>query len=103
VTSSKVVDFVKFLEASESWQASPGTGVIRIFNSAEDDLVALAQRLHTLRKHAGRLGGSLVIENAPLELKRKVDCWGGFNSATSLMARIKQQLDAGNILSPGRF
>ena len=103
VTSSKVVDFVKCLEASESWQASPGTGVIRIFNSAEDDLVALAQRLHILRTHAGRLGGSLVIENAPLELKRKVDCWGGFNSATSLMARIKQQLDAGNILSPGRF
>jgi FAD/FMN-containing dehydrogenase len=103
VTSSKVLDLVKLLEADESWQASPGTGVIRIFKNPEDDLVALAQRLNTLRAHAGRLGGSLVIENAPPALKMRVDCWGGYNSATSLMARIKQQLDPANILSPGRF
>jgi len=63
----------------------------------------MAMRFNQLRTYAQGLGGSLVIENAPAELKQSIDCWGSFNSVTPLMKRLKQQLDPANILSPGRF
>src|SRR5205814_9623103 len=59
--------------------------------------------LERLRQTAEDLGGSLVIERAPAEIKNEIDSWGSFGSTTDLMKRIKNQLDPENMLSPGRF
>ena len=59
--------------------------------------------LERLREKAENLGGSLVLESAPIEIKREFDAWGDFGSAAELMKRVKQQLDPQNLLSPGRF
>jgi glycolate oxidase FAD binding subunit len=102
VTPSSVMKFVKLLGPDEAWQAGAGTGVIRILTAATQDL-NLAERLSELRAQAAQLGGTLVIEGGSQDLRLHLDSWGGFNSASLLIGRIKQQLDPANILSPGRF
>jgi FAD/FMN-containing dehydrogenase len=59
--------------------------------------------LERLRQRAENLGGNLIIEKAPIEIKNEIDCWGSFGSATALMQRVKRQLDPENSLSPGRL
>ena len=59
--------------------------------------------LERLREKAENLGGSLVLESAPGEIKNEFDAWGDFGSAVQLMKRVKQQLDPQNLWSPGRF
>jgi glycolate oxidase FAD binding subunit len=56
-----------------------------------------------MRQKAEGLGGHLVIERAPTDIKDEIDSWGGPGSATELMQRVKQQLDPQNLFSPGRF
>jgi hypothetical protein len=45
----------------------------------------------------------LIVEKAPVEVKRELDAWGSFGSAGELMSRIKQQMDPEDLWSPGRF
>jgi glycolate oxidase FAD binding subunit len=59
--------------------------------------------LEGFRQTAEDRGGSLIVERAPVEVKRELDAWGSFGSASELMSRIKQQMDPESILSPGRF
>ena len=59
--------------------------------------------LERLRQKAETLGGNLVLESAPIEIKNEFDAWGGFGSAAELMRRVKSELDPQNLLSPGRF
>jgi glycolate oxidase FAD binding subunit len=57
-----------------------------------------------LRDELGAEGGSLVIERAPLELKRAVDVWGPIaDPALALMRRLKLEFDPRGTLNPGRF
>ena len=77
---------------------SIGTGCIRVFSPSAD-----AVDIGSLRSAANQLGGSLVIENAPPEVKQQFGAWGDLGNTTTLMERIKQQLDPGHLLSPGRF
>jgi len=59
--------------------------------------------LERLRQRAQNLGGNLVVEKAPPEIKSEFDAWGDFGTASELMKRVKVQLDPENILSPGRM
>jgi glycolate oxidase FAD binding subunit len=59
--------------------------------------------LERLREKAETLGGKLIIERAPVDIKNEIDSWGGVGSATELMKRVKEQLDPDHTLSPGRF
>jgi glycolate oxidase FAD binding subunit len=45
----------------------------------------------------------LVLEQAPLELKRRIDVWGETRGDFALMQRLKQQFDPKSTLNPGRF
>jgi glycolate oxidase FAD binding subunit len=56
-----------------------------------------------LRKAVQEIGGTVVILQAPPELKRQMDVFGPLPSAYPLMVRVKQQFDPKGILSPGRF
>jgi glycolate oxidase FAD binding subunit len=93
-------------EASQvelQWQAGLVDGRLRAAARAPVYHHESVRVLERLRQRAENLGGHLIIEKAPLEIKNKIDCWGSFGSATALMQRVKRQLDPENSLSPGRL
>ena len=67
------------------------------------DATRTAAMLTRLRSLARTLGGSLVVERAPDEVKRLCDVMGVRPATARLMQRIMQQLDPADIFSPGRF
>jgi glycolate oxidase subunit GlcD len=103
------MDDVVALERDETshvslrWHAGLGDGRLRVIARAPVYHREAVRALERLRGKAETLGGSLVIEKAPLEIKGEIDSWGDFGSTTELMHRVKLQLDPGNMLSPGRF
>src|SRR5262249_46004880 len=106
---SRVADFLGFLAdsrkdlATPSLQVSAVDGLIRAFENASTDSNFLAGQLDSLRRHATKLGGSLIVETAPPELKNKTCGWGDLGQGGELMASNKKQLDPGGPLSPERF
>ena len=85
------------------WQASLGDGRVRVMARAPVYPRESVRTLERMRQRAESLGGNLIIERAPVDIKQDIDSWGGSGSASELMKRIKQKLDSENILSPGRF
>jgi FAD/FMN-containing dehydrogenase len=98
VPTSAMPELLGNFHGHAPWHAGLGTGIIRTF----DNELAEAG-INELRKKAERLGGFLVIEKVPAELKPHVDCWGDLHLVEPLMTRLKKQLDPANVLSPGRF
>src|SRR5439155_6301328 len=88
---------------SLQWHAGLADGRLRAMARAPVYHREAVRALERLRQRAENLGGSLVIERAPTEIKNEIDSWGGFGSAIELIRRIKDQLDPANMLSPGRF
>jgi glycolate oxidase subunit GlcD len=85
------------------WHAGLGDGRLRAIARAPMYHREAVRALERLRQKADGLGGSLIIEKAPVEIKNEFDAWGGFGSVSELMKRVKAELDPRNILSPGRF
>lgn len=85
------------------WQAGLGDGRVRVFARAPVYPRESVHALERLREKAENLGGKLIIERAPMDIKNEIDSWGGIGSASELMQRIKHQLDPENLFSPGRF
>ena len=85
------------------WHAGAGDGRLRVFDPSDRGEDFMLSRLRGLRETARSVGGSLVIEHAPVELKRAFDVWGLTDSNMLLMRRIKAQLDPFDTFSPGRF
>jgi len=89
------------------WQAGIGDGRIRVMDRLQNEIGSanetLVSRIATLRSQAQDLGGALIIEQAPPEIKQRVHAWGQFGSSAGLMQRVKQQLDPDDMLSAGRF
>ena len=57
-----------------------------------------------LREALAVEGGSLVVERAPLDLKRAADVWGPLpETALAVMKRLKAEFDPRRVLNPGRF
>jgi glycolate oxidase FAD binding subunit len=69
---------------------------------AEADAIGEAT-IAALRRRAEAAGGALVIERAPVELKRAAGVWGEPRGDFALMRRLKQQFDAAGTLNPGRY
>jgi glycolate oxidase subunit GlcD len=88
--------------SSLRWQAGIGDGRIQITEQFETENYNVSV-LQGLRSECQRLGGSLILENAPLQVKAALNAWGDLGKSAGVMQRIKQQLDPENILSPGRF
>jgi len=85
------------------WHAGLGDGRLRAIARTPVYHREAVRALERLRWKAESLGGSLVLESAPFEIRNEFDAWGDFGSATELMKRVKTQLDPENLLSPGRF
>ena len=88
---------------SLSWHAGLGDGRVRVIARAPVYHREAVRVLEHLRGKVETLGGALVLESAPPEIKMEFDCWGGWGSTTELMKRVKTQLDPQNLFSRGRF
>lgn len=88
---------------SLSWHAGLGDGRLRAIARAPVYHREAVRVLEGLRGKVETLGGRLVLESAPTEIKNEFDSWGGWGSTTDLMRRVKTQLDPLNLFSPGRF
>ncbi|RMF94486.1 MAG: FAD-binding oxidoreductase [Planctomycetota bacterium] len=84
-----------------------GNGVVYLafpdVSSTPDAVEALAKAITQLRHHACDVGGNLIVESAPIALKRQVDVWGDVGALLHLMKQLKAKLDASGLLNPGRF
>jgi glycolate oxidase FAD binding subunit len=83
-----------------------GTGILRYYirgGGGADGLKRLADVVDPLRAFAVDAKGSLVVLQAPPEVKALVDVWGPAGKGFTLMQGLKEQFDPGRILSPGRF
>jgi glycolate oxidase subunit GlcD len=85
------------------WQAGVADGRMRILDTTPRASKKAAEMVRKLRAMSESKGGSLVLENAPEEVKSEIDCWGDFGSSATLMKRVKEQLDPQGLLSPGQF
>jgi glycolate oxidase subunit GlcD len=85
------------------WHAGLGDGRFQAMAQPSAYHQQTVRALEQLRRKAENLGGGLVIDRAPLEIKNELDAWGSLGSAGELMKRIKQQLDPENLFSPGRI
>jgi glycolate oxidase FAD binding subunit len=79
-----------------------GTGVLHVGLPLEG-VEPLAGFVDEARERLAARGGSLVVAEAPVELKRAVDVWGPPGDAIGLMHRVKQRFDPDRRMSPGRF
>ena len=104
-----LVDEIARLESDDAWHsavrwhASAGDGRLRVMARSPLYHQEAMRALEGFRQTAEDRGGSLMVERAPVEVKRELDAWGSFGSAGELMKRLKEQLDPESVLSPGRF
>jgi glycolate oxidase subunit GlcD len=91
------------LFSSWRWHAGVADGRMRMIERLRGDPAEHARELKHLRAVAQSFGGSLMIENAPAEIRQAIGAWGSFGSSATLLQRVKEQLDPEGLLSPGRF
>ncbi len=106
VLPSQIAETLDALErrlagAAPTLSATVSAGLIRA-NVAADDTSARAL-VDAARAAVERSGGSMVIDAAPVDLKREVDVFGPLRADFAIMRRLKEQFDPGRTLSPGRF
>jgi glycolate oxidase FAD binding subunit len=78
-----------------------GTGVTFAGLSGEDDgLVGVVEEVREIRV---RRGGSVVVQEAPLSVKERLEVWGPVGDYLGLTRRVKEKFDPGYTLNPGRF
>ena len=78
-----------------------GTGVTFAGLSGEDDgLVDVVEEVREIRV---RRGGSVVVQQAPLSIKERMDVWGPVGDYLGLTRRVKEKFDPGYTMNPGRF
>ncbi len=80
-------------------------GVVRVRASGSGDAGVLTSFVQRLRAAAERLGGALVIESAPVQVKRDAGVWGVSAEAPDVQAMnaLRAAFDPGRIINRGRF
>jgi glycolate oxidase FAD binding subunit len=78
-----------------------GTGVTFAGLSGEDD--GLVDVVEEVREIQVRRGGSVVVQEAPLSIKERLDVWGPAGDYLGLTRRVKEKFDPGYTMNPGRF
>jgi glycolate oxidase FAD binding subunit len=81
--------------------ATAAAGVIRA--QMEADATTAAALVERTREIISRCDGTLIVEAAPPQLKRKIDVFGLARPDVAIMRRLKEQLDPRGTLAPGRF
>jgi len=112
VPISQTTGFVARAEAlmrRHGWRgaiaAHAGSGIVR----AAYDIAATTPRepvrdgIEALRREAEAAEGSLVVEAAPVAVKRHLDAWGKPGEGFAVMRRLKAEFDPRGFMNPGRF
>jgi glycolate oxidase FAD binding subunit len=77
-------------------------GVLHVGLPATARANAVADAVERLRATASRSGGTVTVLTAPAAVRGAVDVWGPV-PGLDLMRRLKDEMDPGHRLSPGRF
>lgn len=83
-------------------RGSAGTGVLYGALPAGTEPPTITRIVDQLREVCGIRGGSVVVIDAPPEVKATTDTWGPVRGL-DLMRRLKDQFDPDHRLAPGRF
>jgi glycolate oxidase FAD binding subunit len=107
-TMARISALAESLALPIAVHAHAGTGVVyACVPGADTSSGARRDHLATLIKEARaaarQLGGSMVVERCPLELKSAVDVWGEVGSSFRVMTALKERFDPHGVLNPGRF
>jgi glycolate oxidase FAD binding subunit len=87
-----------------AFSAHTGVGIVSAALDSEGaDAVTVVAVLGEWRAMAAAAGGHALLEWAPLAVKERMPVWDPPGPAHRFMRRIKEQLDPGGILNPGRF
>ncbi len=97
----KVIEMLREGGVEALASARAGNGIVMI--ALHGDNHALASAIDSLRMVAESGGGTLVINDAPYDVKTAAGVWGDLGSGYALMKRIKSGFDPFNILNPGRL
>lgn len=112
VRPSQVVSFASELDSGLwSVQSHAGNGIVRVqllerYDSngeAAHSHQGLCESLPALRARACEAGGNLILARCPTAWKDRTAVWGTPRGDWPLMERLKQALDPGALLNPGRF
>jgi len=79
-----------------------GTLLAGVRGATEPEPGAVARLISALRQRAASYGGSVVVLDAPPQVKAAVDVWGPV-PALDLMRAVKSRFDPQRRLAPGRF
>jgi len=82
------------------WHPTLGVGFV---SGGAESSEATAAALQSARAVLAGLGGTLTLEAAPAELRRRVHVWGPPPASLPLMRRVKERFDPERRLAPGRF
>jgi FAD/FMN-containing dehydrogenase len=80
-----------------------GVGIVHVCALQDVLSAGVSGWVARLRRAAADLGGTLVIEHCPVELKSSVDVWGASGDDLAAMRKMKSAWDPHEVLSPGRF
>lgn len=81
--------------------ADIGTGIIKVVIEEQDE--SAINLIKQLRAEVAQFGGTLFIERASADVRRRADAWGDVGKTAALMRAIKAKLDPDSLLNPGRF
>lgn len=100
--SEKVLPTLRDVVSRAGLALYPTLG-ISFFSGVPSDGVAAATAIANIRDFLAPTGGSLVLEEAPDDVRALVDPWGPPPASFELMRALKARLDPGSRLNPGRF
>ncbi len=80
--------------------AANGVTLVGLSGGGEEAQVRVVEEL---REIWVRRGGSLVVQKAPLSMKKRIDAWGPAGDYLGLTRRVKEKFDPRGVLNPGRF
>ena len=81
-------------------QAGIGVLYVGLSGGDEDGKVAVTEEI---REIWVRRGGSVVVREAPVSFKGRVETWGPLGTRLELSRRLKEKFDPRGIMNPGRF
>ena len=94
---------IGLLESPSEILADPGFGSVRMLFWDDADHQGIMDTISEVRRAAGQLGASVIIENCHPSVKANLDVWGEEPGSMAIMRRIKDQLDPQHLLNRGRF
>jgi glycolate oxidase FAD binding subunit len=100
------IDRAVGIAADQGWRTHAvayAHGLGRITWLADETMTSLPAAVNQLRAALAPSAGTVVVLDAPLEVKREMDVWGPEMDAVPIMRRVKAELDPHSTLNPGRL